>query len=395
MLERRRIREMRETDPRSGFALATTIFALVVLGVLATGGFYLARQETRVGMASKRATAAFYLAEDGANQVMSEWDSQRFSSLSYWGTANVSGTTDNGVWSVDVTKMTDRLYFLGATGGVTQGASVLGGAGRMLGIVARLNTAEIDPAAALTTRGKTDIRGTAEVHGEDQIPPGWAHHCPNPLKNKPGVLTNNESDVGFEGTGNVTGEPQVAEANPPLTDEYFTQFGDLSWAELTAMADIKLSGGNINNTAPDSTAAGVCLTGPSHPTNWGNPLNPDAACGDYFPLIHVAGTGRIQSGGVGQGILLVDNDLDLRGNFVFHGIIIVQGNFETQGNGNRVYGGVMAGNASFDLQKLVGGSVVEYSGCASTRAVLENRGLTRVRPIERRSWVDLSSVVGG
>jgi hypothetical protein len=386
---------MTETDSRRGFALATTVFVLVVLGVLATGGFYLARQETRMGVASKRATSAFYLAEAGTNQVMSEWDLERFGSLSYWATANVSDSTENGVWSVNVTKMTDRLYFLGATGGIPQGSSVYGGTGRMLGVVARLNTAEISPEAALTTRGKTDIRGTAQVHGEDRVPPGWGTVCPDQLENKTGILTNNRNDVKYTGAGNVSGDPKVSEADPPLDDAYFNQFGELSWSDLTSMADIQIPGGTINQTMPDSTAAGVCLTGQGYPTNWGNPLDPAAACGDYFPLIHIAGTGLIQSGGVGQGILLVDGNLDLRGNFVFHGIIIVQGNFETQGTGNRIYGGVMASNAAFDLQKLTGGSVVEYSGCASSRAVLLNRGLTRVRPIDRRSWVDLSSVVGG
>ena len=137
------------------------------------------------------------------------------------------------------------------------------------------------------------------------------------------------------------------------------------------------------------------MRGQGYPTNWGDPLNPDAACGDYFPMIHVAGNALIQSGGVGQGILLIEGDADIRGNFIFHGIIIVQGNFETQGTGNHVYGSVLASNATLDLQKLVGSSVLEYSGCAATRAVLFNRALTRVRPIERRSWVDLSSAVSG
>jgi hypothetical protein len=380
---------------KGGFALAATIFALVVLGVLATGGFYLARQETRIGVASERAASAFYLAEVGANEVMSEWDMATFGSLGTWGTATVSDTTDQGIWSVNVTRMSDRLYFLLATGGVQQGAAVLGGAGRMLGVVARLNTAEIAPEAALTTRGQTDIRGSAEVHGEDTDPPGWSPYCSTSPSDVPGILTNDDADVTYKGEGKVTGSPPIAEADPPLTDDYFKRFNDLSWEALVAMADIQLPGGNINNTHPDSTADGVCLTGQSYPTNWGNPLNPGAACGDYFPLIYVGGTALIQSGGVGQGILLIDGDLDLRGNFVFHGIIIVQGNFETQGSGNRVYGGVMASNAAFEDQRLVGGSVVDYSSCASSRAVMNNSGLTRVRPIERRSWVDLSSVVGG
>ncbi|MBT8397967.1 MAG: hypothetical protein KJN92_13425, partial [Gemmatimonadetes bacterium] len=211
---------MMDKHSRSGFALATTIFALIVLGVLATGGFYLARQESRVGLASERAAAAFYLAETGANQVMSEWDVSTYGSLGYWASTSVTDTSDAGVWTVNVTKMTDRLYFLGATGGVTQGSTVLGGAGRMLGIVARLNTAEIEPEAALTTRGMTDIRGTAEVHGEDQIPPGWGPVCPDPLENKPGILTNDKNDVKYAGSGNVSGDPKVAEADPPLDDAY-------------------------------------------------------------------------------------------------------------------------------------------------------------------------------
>ena len=84
------------------------------------------------------------------------------------------------------------------------------------------------------------------------------------------------------------------------------------------------------------------------PLNWGNPENPGAACWDWFPVIHITGNANVQSGGVGQGVLLVDGDLDLRGNFAFYGIVIVQGSLGTQGSGNRVYGGVMASNADLE-----------------------------------------------
>ena len=115
---------------------------------------------------------------------------------------------------------------------------------------------------------------------------------------------------------------------------------------------------------PDSTATGDCRAGPAFPSNWGNPENPGAACWDWFPVIHITGNARVQSGGVGQGVMLVDGDLDLRGNFVFYGIIIAQGNLDTQGSGNRVYGGIMASNADFDDQSLTGGSVITNSTCA-------------------------------
>ncbi len=89
------------------------------------------------------------------------------------------------------------------------------------------------------------------------------------------------------------------------------------------MADIVLSGGTVKNTAPDSTAAGVCRPGRAFASNWGNPENPGAACFDRFPIIHITGSAAIQSGGVGQGVLLVNGDLNLQGDFAFYGIIIV------------------------------------------------------------------------
>jgi hypothetical protein len=160
------------------------------------------------------------------------------------------------------------------------------------------------------------------------------------------------------------------------------------------MADIKLAGGTFATLEPDSTVGGACLAGQAYPNNWGNPDHLGAACSEWFPIIHVTGTASIQSGGVGQGVLLVDGDLDLRGNFLFHGIIIVQGSLGTQGNGNRIYGGVMASNAAFESNSLVGGSVVTNSTCAVKRAIRNNAGLTRVRPLANRSWVDLSAISG-
>ena len=88
----------------------------------------------------------------------------------------------------------------------------------------------------------------------------------------------------------------------------------------------------------------------------------------------------------------LEGDLDLRGGFVFHGIVIVQGDLDTQGAGNRISGGVMASNADFDSQSMMGSSVVQYSSCALDQVLL-NSNLTRVRPIASRSWIDLSAVI--
>ena len=59
------------------------------------------------------------------------------------------------------------------------------------------------------------------------------------------------------------------------------------------------------------------------------------------------------------------------------------------------YGGVTAANIVLDDSRVTGNALIEYSSCAVNRAVLNNSALTRVRPIENRSWVDLSSVISG
>ncbi len=380
-----------EQKQESGFALPVAVFALVIVGMIATGGFFMARQEGRIGVASEYAGLAFYLTEQGLVDVMDDWNGALFGALPFWGDTTFTETYPGvGDVTTRITRMTDYLYFVDADGTVTRGGAMRSGASRRVGVTVRLASAEIAPPAALVTRGATELRGSAEVHGEDEVPGAWGGVCSGALENKPGILTDDASQVTMSGAAEITGDPPVQE-DASIDDETFTEFGDLTWDELTSMANITLSGGTINTLAPDSTAAGECIPGPS---NWGNPENPGAACFDWYPIIHITGNAAIQSGGVGQGVLLADSDLDLRGNFVFYGIIIVQGNLGTQGSGNRVYGGVMAGNAELDSQEIVGGSVITNSTCAVRRAILNNSGLTRARPLASRSWVDLSAVSG-
>lgn len=378
----------------NGFALPAAIGGLVIVGVLVTAGFYMARQELRIGVASKHAAMAVNVAQMGANEIMANWNGYRLGNIPVWGDTTISQTVDGGIWTVTIRNLNGTVYYLEAEGEVTEGGAMWAGATRRIGIVTRMLFADITPPAALTTRGSTVVKGNAEVHGEDTDPPGWGGYCPGPKVDKPGVLTNDTTDVGTSGKGMITGSPAFDE-DSTIVDSTFTHFGNMNWDDLVAMAkaegkNVTGLGATVNNTAPDSTGS-VCNTSPL--TNWGDPRNPAASCGNYFPLIYHGGPDlRIQSGGFGQGILLVDGNLDLRGNFVFHGIIIVQGSFETQGSGNRILGGVLASNANFDDQDLTGGSVTTNSTCAVQRAILNNASLSRARPLAQRSWVDLSAV---
>ncbi len=379
---------------RRGFAMPAAIGALVIMAALVSAGFYMARQELRIGVASNYANMAVNVAQAGSNEVMANWNGYQLGNIPMWGDTTIVDTTDVGIWTVNITNTNNVIYYLDATGEITQGEA-WGGATRNIGIVTRLIYADIDPPGALTTRGKVSVKGSASILGDDAAPTGWGAYCSG-VTNKPGVVTNDVSQVSTSGGGEILGTPPAAE-DATIVDETFTQFGDLDWDELSDLAqlegkDLTSAGSNINSTGPVLDGSGRCDE--TVLANWGDPENPTDPCGSYFPLMYHPGpTLTIQSGGVGQGILLVDGTLDLRGSFVFYGIIIVQGTFETQGSGNRIVGAVMASNLDMDMQGYVGGSTIQYSSCGVQRAILNNASLSRARPLEHRSWIDLSAVL--
>lgn len=386
---------MRSKDQR-GFALPATIGALVIIGVLVTAGFFVSQQELRIGVASSNANMAVNIAQAGANEVLADWNGYQLGSIAVWSDTTITDTIANGIWEVSVQNANNFVYFVTSTGTVTTGGSRWAGAKRSIGIVTKMIFADIDPPAALTTRGKTVVKGNALINGVNTTPPSWGPYCTGLATNDTtGVLTNDTSIISTSGKGAVAGNPKW-DQDSTIVDSTFTTFGSMDWTQLTALAaaegkNISSVGSNISGgLGPDTTASGRCNE--SNLLNWGDTI-PSAACGSYFPLIYHGGPLlRIQGGGYGQGILLVDGTLDLRGGFLFYGIIIVQGDFETQGSGNRIIGAVMASNSLLEEQSFVGGSEITYSRCAVRRAVLNNASLSRARPLLQRSWIDLTSV---
>lgn len=386
------------TRDERGFALPAAIGALVIIGILAIAGFYMARQELRIGVAGKHANMAVNIAQAGANEVMANWNGYRLGNVPVWGDTVITGTAPGGSWSVSIANANGFVYFLRATGVVTEGGPLWAGASRMIGISAKILFADINPPAALLTRGQVRVGGAATIDGANWTPPAWEPYCAGLEANDTtGVLVDdstggNPTVIGA--AADIRGSPP-SDQDPGIVDSTFTNFGNLTWSELVAVAQIEgldvTSYTTINNTAPDpEPPAGPCNM--SALLNWGDtiPTNP---CGTYFPLIYHGGNLDIQSAGYGQGILLVEGDLSIRGGYTFFGIIITQGRFSTGVGLNRVVGSVMASNAA-DLNETVSGtSSISYSRCAITRAVLNNSALSRARPLEQRSWVDLSAAV--
>jgi hypothetical protein len=373
-----------------GMALAVAIFALVVVGALVAGAFFAGTQEQRVGENQRRVMTSFGVAESGVQERLVQWDPSTQNRVKQYPESSVAIVTQpapggtgsyNGTWY----RMGPNIFLIDVTGqdANTRAGAVSsgGGARQRLGMIARIAPIEFGIRASLTTQGGVSVGGTAEIDGNDQIPTGWAS-CDPPGPPQAGVRDNGGT-VGTSGSGEVNGNPPVVN-DPTITSASFTTFGGATYAQLASRANITISGGNINT---DPSFVGTACNR-SDPYNWGDPHNPASACGNYFPIIHVAGS-VIVNNTQGQGILLVDGNLTVNGSWDFYGIVIIQGDLMTAGGGTadaHFWGGVMAKNADLSTQSLNGHATLNFSSCSILAALQAQSPLS---PMRQRGWVQL------
>jgi hypothetical protein len=362
-----------------GIALAVAIFALVVIGALVAGSFFFGMQEQRVGRNSIRMQQAFAAAEEGANLRVANWDTRVLNNIAIGDSVTFSGTVAaNGGWyRGSVLRMNNALYLVRSEGFSRDSTSR-----QQIGIIVRLRPLEINIQAALETQGELTLGGSSDVDGHDTHPTGWA--CGAYATDRAGVRIKDSTMIttaGCSGLSCVDGVPKVDE-DPTINDSTLTTFGDVPWVDLVGLANKIIPAGNYK-AEPSFTGPDCNL---SDPQNWGSPLTPGGACGNYFPVIYA--TGDVTVNGVqGQGILLVDGNLNVQGGFEFYGPVIVRGALSTQGTGGHFNGGVIAANVDLDQSSVLGDAIVTFSSCAIARAV---NGAASGAKLKERSWVNLN-----
>ncbi len=373
-----------------GMALAVAIFALVVVGAMIAGAFFAGTQEQRVGENQRRVQQSFGVAEAGVQERILAWNPQTMNRRPQYPLDSVDipdqpSPSGSGRYSGRSYRLGPNVFLIDVTGNDTRsyGGSIAGGGGarQRVGLIARIAPIEFGIRASLTTQGGVSIGGNAEINGTDQNPTNWTS-CDPPGPSQAGVRDNGGT-VDTTGAATVTGTPPVVN-DPSINDATFTTFGGSTYAQLAARANIRISGGNIN-TDP-TVVNGVCDT--ANPYNWGDPHNPTAPCGNYFPIIHVQGSLTINNT-QGQGILLVDGNLTINGSWDFYGIVIIQGDLKTAGGGTadaHIWGGVMAKNADLSTQNLAGHATLNFSSCSILAAL---QAQSPISPMRQRGWVQL------
>lgn len=394
---------------RRGFTLVLSLFALVVLGAAISASFLAVRFDRSGSTRSTWAAEAQSAAESGVARTYATWDATQQGALPIWtvGTPTVWTSGDQALQAgklfhnTTVRKLNSELFEATSTGWRQGGGRRLA----ELRVVQffRLAKPSIDANAAVTVSEPIKFNGNAfEVSGFNANPPGW-----NPGE-CPALDTNNgdgSSDdvVGVRsaaGTGvnptqdddNVFGYPIRDVANDPsITSATFNDFLDYTFATLGSQPGVKI--------LPDQTYTGAApvvdlSTNTCDKTillNFGEPYRSPtsgvvAQCQSYFPVIR--GTGaltKFSGGSRGQGILLIEGDFEMTGNFEWVGLIIVRNEIKISGTGNKIYGALLAEGADVSTDNgSVGGNVeIHYSNCAIEKAVL---GAAAARPLGQRGW---------
>lgn len=388
------------TRTRDGFALPVALLAIMIIGALVTGGFYASSQEARISTSTDLANQAFYVAEYGLEEVIAVTsntdlttlrdaliaDGTRHTDTVALAVPVVTGSDTLGSYSVRVRPLGSQMFLLTSDGEVTAGRRT---ARRSVGSVVRVTIADLPYPSALSVFGGLTTSGNSRVRGEDSGGPGCTAGA-----SVAGVTAVDDALIDEGKKEHISGDPEVA-VEPSLDTTALNDFGALRIEDLIAQATkIYEPGESENGMAPATVTAadGTVICDASVRSNWGD-ATATGPCADEVPIIYAKGDLHLKTG-TGQGILIVDGDLNATGNFEFYGVVIVRGTLRTSGTGNHMEGSVIVkGGGELDSESLTtGNSLVQYSKCRVNKAFQEP---LRPRRLDSRSWVDFTAITRG
>lgn len=334
---------MNPGSDRHGFAVATALFTIVVIGALAMGTLFAATQELRAGAGAIHQTRAVMAAELGIEQTIAGWRREWNGALARgYGRSWTSSTIEGAQLVVGVTRLADDLFL------ITSEARA-GPARRLVARAVRLDVRDPPVLAALVMVGAFDsTRITSD--GSDHVPAQW--DCPAPGLAHPAIVVTDTATA--------------------------LRFGHFDWPELVGVANASLTV-RISGASPRASGE-ECDT--TVPENWGEPNRSNGGpCTGYFPVIH-APSDLVIDGGRGQGILIVEGNLTIQGAFDFTGVVLVRGAVIAGAGGGRITGTMSVAGQGATTSSLDGISI-EFSRCAARKALL---GIAMPEAVVERSW---------
>jgi hypothetical protein len=394
-------------NDEQGMALILAVFGLVVIGALVAGSFFVGRVEQITGTNTVWASQAGEAAEAGLGYAMSAIDPVTYEAMPVWSPATpneyvtsgagISGTT-SVVFTDSVRRLNQTVFVVRSTGRrVSAGGQVL--ASQTLAQMVRLAKPTVGVNAAVTVQDPIKFNGNSfAVDGVNAYPPGWgASDCPtgapqaNNTDDVVGIRSSSGTGMSATDDDNVNGYPADAVPNDPtITSATFRDFLDYTYNTLANQANVKVL---VNDTPYNGVAPVIDASSTCDKTvllNLGEPRRDAGSvtqCYGFFPIAHGTASRLIFASGTrGQGILLVDGDLELVGGFEWSGLIIVRGQMKVTGTGNKITGAVLTEGVDIATAGAIGGDAeVHFSKCAIDRAV---NGAAQPAPVSR-GWAQI------
>jgi hypothetical protein len=263
----------------------------------------------------------------------------------------------------------------------------------------RLAKATIDVNAAVTVQDPINFNGNSFViDGFNDSPVGWGGgDCPSGAPDggntddKVAIRSSTTTGASAKDMDNIEGYPaKTVNYDPTITSDTFQDFLDYTYWTLASQPNVKKLPLTTpyNGVMPVLDAGGACDK--TAPLNLGEPwrtLGYVAACTGFFPVVHGTGSKTaFAAGNRGQGILLVDGDLELVGGFEWTGIVLVRGQMKVAGTGNKITGAVLTEGVNLITAGTINGNIeVQFSQCAIDRAV---NGAAVPQPLSR-GWAQM------
>jgi len=368
-----------------GMALVMALGAIVIVGVLMGSVLFVTTQDYRIGGNTVRTARAVAAAELGLNRLPVDWNLADNSRLKTGDTLKKAYTAPGGATATVLVTRLDGPFFWVVSEGYVGGQGSQASARRRYGTLFRLNLPQMNILGAITTQGNTTVNGNVTVNGNDAAPAGWSG-CGS-SQNVAGAAISPTTTATVNGSVSLNGNPPVLTTPAAGDSNTYFNYGGSNYQSLAATANLTYAGGTLLTGVQPLVVGSTCQYS-AIPANWGDPnrASPPGACESYFPIIHVLGDLKVTTGR-GQGILLVDGNVTMAGNFAFTGAIIARGGLTMSGTGNKVTGAVMAASVSVnDDVSLSGNTTLQYSSCALVAALSAS-----AYPVQamQRAWVDL------
>jgi len=379
---------MRKTlQSQRGVAMIMAIGAIVIIGVLMGSVLFVSTQDYRVGSNTMRTARATAAAELGLNRLPLDWNLADNARLKTGDTLKKAYTAPGGATATVIVTRLDGPFFWAVSEGYAGGLGSQASARRRYGTLFRLNMPNMNFLGAITTQGNTTINGNVSVNGNDAAPAGWTG-CSGAPQNMAGAAISPTTTATVNGSVTVNGNPPVLTTPAAGDTNTYFNYGNSNYQSLAASANLTYPGGTLLTGVQPLIVGGVCQSSLT-PANWGEPnhTSPAGACDTYFPVIHVLGDLKVTTGR-GQGILLVDGNFTVAGNFAFDGAVIARGGLKMSGTGNKITGSVMAATVTVNDSSvsLTGNTSLQFSSCALQAALPASAYPAQAM---QRAWVDM------